>query len=51
MYTNIPVMKIEKRIYKVFYKGKLFSMSFLISTGVEKREKVSVPRKILNPKS
>ncbi len=35
-------MKIEQRIYKVFYKGKQFALSVFVSTGVKRREKVLI---------
>jgi len=38
-------MKIEKRIYKVLYKGKQFSLPFCIVVDYVRREKVLVKRK------
>ena len=45
-------MKIEKLIYKVFYKGKKFALPITVSVNVLLREKVRVhSSRILNPKS
>ncbi|MDO8594847.1 MAG: hypothetical protein Q7R93_05060 [bacterium] len=38
-------MKIEKRVYKVFYQGKHYALPLSVCTGVESREKVLVRRK------
>jgi len=44
-------MKIEKRTYKVFYKGKQYSLSLCAVTKVKVREKVLVRRKVSQSKS
>jgi len=38
-------MRIEKRLYKVFYKGRQFAFPIFVLNGVGKRETVSVERK------
>ena len=43
-------MKIEKRIYKIFYKGKQYCMPLSVSPGVLRREKVRVRSSKLNIK-
>lgn len=35
-------MKIEKKIYKVFYKGKQFALPITIVVGMVRKEKVPV---------
>ncbi|GEM_PF-5647711 len=42
----MQITKIEKRIYKIFYKGKTFSLPLHISTGVSQRQKVLVSKKL-----
>lgn len=35
-------MKIEKRVYKVFYKGGLYALPIVISVDVVRMKKVNV---------
>ena len=40
-------MKIEKRIYRIFYKGKQFLLPIFVLSGVEGREDILVRKKVV----
>jgi len=42
-------MKIEKRTYRVFYKGKKYEFPILISLGSFQRERVLIRKKLKLP--
>ena len=39
-------MRIEKRLYKVFYKGRQFAFPIFVLSGVEKRERVVMETRV-----